>query len=253
MIKTIIIFVVLIVASEICSFAATIAIIKAKNLVIFNEAITAFRTNCNARFVEYDMEDKDERGEQITKKIAADKPDMVFVLGTKAALVARKNIKDIPVIFSMVFNPENYDLNADNISGIAMEIPVVVQLRTLKSIVPKISKVGVIYNPKKTNRLIDEAMVLSKELGFTLVTAKVDSKEDVTRALRAFAEGIDAFWMLSDPSVWSKESFETVLQFTIDKRVPFLAYSKAMVQAGALVSLAINYSSIGQQACTMLE
>jgi putative ABC transport system substrate-binding protein len=233
------------------AFSASIAIIKTKNLELYNEVITAFKTNCVARFTEYDMEDKDSRGELIANKINNDKPDIVFVVGTKAAVIAKKFITNIPVIFAMVMNPENYDVSGKNVTGISMVIPVYTQLYTLKSIVPKISKVGVIYNPKQTGKMIEEALNVSRQLGFNLVAAKVDSKEDVSRALRAFSEGIDAFWMLPDPTVWSKESFDTVLKFTLEKRVPFLAFSKSMVQAGALVSLAINYSELGKQACSV--
>lgn len=233
------------------AFSASIAIIKTKNLELYNEVITAFKTNCVARFTEYDMEDKESRGELIANKINNDKPDVVFVVGTKAAVIAKKLITDIPVIFAMVMNPENYDVAGKNVTGISMVIPVYTQLYTLKSIVPKVSRVGVIYNPKQTGKMIEEGMSVSKQLGFTLVAAKVDSKEDVSRALRAFAEGIDAFWMIPDPTVWSRESFDTVLKFTLEKRVPFLAFSKSMVQAGALVSLAINYSELGKQACSV--
>jgi len=233
------------------AFSASIAIIKTKNLELYNEVITAFKTNCVARFTEYDMEDKESRGELIASKINADKPDVVFVVGTKAAVVAKKLITDIPIIFAMVMNPENFDVAGKNVIGISMVIPVYTQLNTLKSIVPKVSRVGVIYNPKQTGKTIEEAMSVSKQLGFELVAAKVDSKEDVTRALRAFSEGIDAFWMIPDPTVWSRESFDTVLKFTLEKRVPFLAFSKSMVQAGALVSLAINYTELGKQACSI--
>lgn len=232
-------------------YSASIAIIKTKNLELYNEVITAFKTNCSARYQEYDMEDKESRGELIVNKVLKDKPDVIFVVGTKAAVIAKKMVKDIPVIYTMVMNPENYDVAGDNVTGISMLIPVYTQLYTLKSIVPKVSRVGVIYNPKQTGKMIEEGIAVSKQLGFELVAAKVDSKEDVTRALRAFAEGIDAFWMIPDPTVWSKESFDTVLKFTLEKRVPFLAFSKAMVQAGALVSLAINYTELGKQACSV--
>lgn len=233
------------------AFSASIAIIKTKNLELYNEVITAFKTNCVAKFSEYDMEDKESRGELIANKINNDKPDVVFAVGTKAAIIAKKLITDVPVIFTMVMNPESYDVAGKNVTGISMVIPIYNQLYTLKSIVPKISRVGVIYNPKQSDKIIKEATSISKQLGFDLIAAKVDSKEDVTRALRAFAEGIDAFWMLPDPTVWSRESFNTILKFTLEKKVPFLAFSKSMVQAGALVSLAINYSELGKQACSV--
>mgnify|MGYP001147208145 CR=1 FL=1 len=233
--------------------AADIAIIKAKNQVLYNEAITGFKVNCTGhKIVEYDMEENEERGHQITAKIKADKASLVFAVGAKAAVLAKGDIKEIPVIFSMVLNPETYGLDGGgNVAGVSLEIPVRIQLYTLKSIVPKVSKVGVIYNPKKTGNLIIEAKKAADEFGFALIASKADTKEDIPRALRAFAEGIDAYWMVPDPTLVTPEGFSIVLNYTFEKKVPFLAYSKAMVDRGALVSLAPNYASIGSQACSV--
>jgi len=235
--------------------AADIVIIKSKNQALYNEAITGFKVNCTGHKIsEYDMEENEVRGHQITAKAKSDKANLVFAVGSKAAVVAREDIKDVPVLFSMVLNPESYQLDGGgNVAGISLEVPVRIQLYTLKSIVPKVSKVGVIYNPKKTGNLIAEARKAAEEFGFVLVASKADTKEDLPRALRAFEEGIDAYWMVPDPTVVTSEGFATVLNYTLEKKVPFLAYSKAMVDKGALVSLAPNYASIGSQACSVAE
>lgn len=235
--------------------AAEIAIIKAKNLALYNEAIMGFKVNCTGeKIVEYDMEESEDRGHQITAKVKTDKDGLVFAVGAKAAVVAKEDIKDIPVIFSMVVNPENYGLDGGgNVAGISLEIPVKIQLYTLKSIVPKVSKVGVIYNPRKTGNLIAEARKAAAEYGFDLIASKADTQEDIPRALRAFEGGIDAYWMVPDQTIVTPEGFDTVRKYTLEKKVPFLAYSKAMVDRGALVSLAPNYASIGSQACAIAE
>jgi putative ABC transport system substrate-binding protein len=234
----------------VCS-AAEVAIIKSKNIQSYNEAITGFTVNCNLKITEYDMEGNRDRGIQIAKKIGTDKPDLVFVVGAEAAVVAKDNLKDIPVLYAMVLDPAGKGIAGENIAGISLDIPVKTQLNTLKSISPKTVKIGVIYNPRKTGTLVEEARAAAKELGLTLIDSKIDTAEDVPRALRAFAEGIDAFWMVPDPSLGSEAAFKAILDFTLDKKIPFLAFSKAFVEHGALISLAANYANIGQQACTI--
>lgn len=233
---------------------ADIAIIKSSNLAPFNDAIVGFQTNCPGSIAEYDMEGNLERGHEITKKILENKPQVVLAVGVQAAAVARDDLKSIPVVFAVVANPESSGLvGVSNLTGVSLVIPVRTQLLTLKSIVPKVTRVGVIYNPRKTGAIIEEAFKAAKELGFVLIASKVDAKEDVPKALRAFSEGVDAFWMVPDPTVVSPESFRLILDFTFEKKVPFLAYAKPLVDQGALVSLAPSYSGMGAQACSIAK
>jgi putative ABC transport system substrate-binding protein len=233
--------------------AFEIAIFKSKNLAQYNDAVNGFKVNCQAKFDEFDMEENPERGVQIVKMIKDTKPDLIFTVGINAALTATREIKDIPIVFAMVLNPGNYDLSGKNVTGVALEVPVKTQLYTLKSIHPKVSKVGVIYNPKNTQDLIKEAQKSAKELDLILITAKVDAPQDAPRAFRAFSGGIDAYWMIPDPTVVTQEAFKMILDFTYKNNVPFIAFSKSFVDAGALVSLSPNYASIGQQACQVAQ
>jgi len=233
--------------------ALEIAIFNSKNLVNYNDAITGFKVHCQAKFSEYNMEENTRRGEQIAEQIQKSKPDLVLAIGIHAALTASRLIRDIPVVFSMVLNPQKYDLARDNITGVSLEIPVKTQLYTLKSIVPKVSKVGVIYNPKKSKQLIEEAREVAKELDLNLIMAKVDQPRDTPRAFRAFSAGIDAYWLIPDPTVVTREAFQLILNYTYKNNVPFMAFSKSFVDAGALISLAPNYPNIGKQACEIAQ
>ena len=235
------------------ALAVEIAIFKSKNLAKYNDAIAGFKINCQAKFQEFNMEEDANRGTQIVKMIETMKPDLVFVVGIHAALTAAREIKDLPIVFAMVLNPKKYNLFRKNVTGVSLEIPVKTQLYTLKSIVPEASKVGVIYNPRKSKKIIQEAREAAEELKLTLISAKVDNPRDTPRAFRAFSGGIDAYWMIPDPTVVTREAFRMILDFTYRNNVPFIAFSKSFVNAGALVSLAPSYPSIGQQACQIAQ
>ncbi len=235
-------------------FAGNVAIIKTRNLAPYNEAITGFTINCSSlKTKEYDMEVDQARGEEIAGKINASKPSVVLAVGNPAAQIAKLYIdKSIPVVFIMVQDPEKIGLQGiDNITGISMDIPIETQLRALKALVPSVTKVGALYNPKNSAGDIREAMKISSQLGFRIIAAKVDTPNDVSRALRAFAEGIDAYWMLPDRTVM--QAFATILTYTNEKKIPFLAPLKIMVDKGALVSLAANYANIGSQGCGVVN
>ncbi len=236
------------------TWAADIAIIKTRNLSPYNQAITGFTINCSAiRTKEYDMEENQARGEEIAAQINESKPSVVLAVGAPAAQIAKLYIdKSIPIVFIMVQNPEKIGLqDIANLTGVSLNIPVDTQLRALKALVPSVTRVGAIYNPRNTANEINQAIRISNQLGFKLIAAKVDTPDDVPRALRAFAEGIDAYWMLPDITVM--QAFTTILNYTNDRRIPFLAPSKIMVDRGALVSLAPNYANIGSQGCDIVN
>ncbi len=234
--------------------AAEIDIIKTRNLAPYNESVTGFVVNCSTiKTVEYDMEQDEARGQQIAAQINSNKPTAVLAVGAPAAQIAKLYIdKSIPVVFIMVQSPDKIGLEGvANMTGISLNIPVQTQLLALKALVPAVKKVGVIYNPRNTADVINRAMVISGRLGFQLIAAKVDTPNDVMRALRAFAGGIDAYWMLPDITVM--QAFTTIIGYTNDRKIPLLASSKIWVDKGALVSLAPNYANIGSQGCGVVS
>jgi putative tryptophan/tyrosine transport system substrate-binding protein len=229
-------------------------VLKSKNLPAYNDAVIAFKTNCGGKYTEYDIDLDEAKGKAFVEQINAAKPTLVYTVGRHAARAVRLHgDKGIPSVFAMVLNPEREDLNADHIAGISLEIPVDVQLSALKAIVPRAKKIGVIYNPRNSNELLSNAMAVASKQGLEIVASKVDAPDDTPRALRAFADGIDAFWLIPDPTVVTPQAFRAILEFSQKSNVPFFAYNEAFVRAGALLSLGPNSASIGAQACTMAK
>ncbi len=234
--------------------AETFGILKSKNIAIYNEAIVGFKTHCQGQFFEYDMDEDYAIGEEHAKTLNKQSPDVLVVLGTRAAVAARKYVdSSMPVVFSLVLDPDKVEIEGPNITGVKMDIPVRTQLETLKAIVPKVEKIGVMYNPKKSQALVRQAAESARELGMQLIASRIERKEDAVRALTVFANGIDAFWLIPDPTVANAEVFPKLLSFTVQNRTPFFAFSEAFVKARALFSLSADYGGIGRQACSIAK
>lgn len=232
------------------AWAADVVVVKSKGISAYNDAVTAFNTVCKANFKEYDMEGKEDRAEKIAELINANPPSLVFAVGSQAAQMARTELdSSIPFVFAMVLDYQKAGIKADNSTGISMTIPAGQYLGAVKSIVPGTKRVGVVYNPKKTQPVIDEAQKAAKDLGIQLLSAKVETKEDTLRALNAsFSAGIDALWMIQDPTVATEEAFLTMLDYSSTNKIPFIVFSDGMVEGGALASLAVSPQSLGAQA-----
>ena len=235
--------------------AATFAILKSKDIDIYNTTIVGFKTHCSGSYLELDMNENYDLGKKLAGKINDAKPDVAVVLGTRAAVTARQYIDDdIPVVFGLVLDPDKAGLSGEsNITGVKMDIPIETQLLTLKAIVPSVQKIGVMYNPKKSGDLVRKAAQVAQSMGIQIVASRIEQKEDAVRALAVFAGGVDAFWLIPDPTVANAEVFPKLLAFTIKNRTPFFAFSEAFVRARALFSLSADYTGIGKQICEISQ
>jgi len=226
-----------------------LVILKSQNLKPINDAVIAFKTACTAQYREYTLEGEGIDTKTILKEIGEWKPDLVFAVGPQGAEFAKQNLSPTPIVFALVLDPDSRDLKSPNVTGVRMEVPLPVQMEALKAIVPRVKKVGVLYNPKRSEALIQQAKEIGKSLDIEILASRVERKEDAVFALELFAGGVDLFWLIPDATVANKEVFEKLLEFTTKNRIPFFAFSEQFVKAKALFSLSASYDGMGSQAC----
>jgi len=235
-----------------------IAVIKSWDIEAYNTALKGFNKlleeeGINARLLNYNMKGKEEKGHKIAKEVISKKPDLVFTLGTRATQIAVQDIKDIPVVFSMVLEPvasgfvESMESSGNNLTGASMDIPIKVQFETLASVVLGLEKVGVLYNVEENGAIITRASNIAEEMGLELVAITVSSEKDVPRAMSKLGKKIDALWMVVDKIVFSPSSRQFILLHTLKNKIPFMAISP-FVKPGALLALSCDNADIGRQA-----
>lgn len=217
----------------------------------YNEVLDGIKSSIKGRITEYYMEGDLNQGKAILNQAikGAQKSDLIIAIGKLAAELCKDEVDDIPVVFTMVSNPFKLGLNnKKNMTGVSVGVPVKTQMQTFKSVVPNIKRVGVIYDPSNTGDMIAEASITAP---FQLVTAKVDSSTEIERALRAFSEGIDAYWLLPDSTVASHLGADVILKYTIENKIPLFVPLTVFVKSGALVSLTPDFVAVGKQTSAM--
>src|SRR5437899_1774169 len=133
--------------------AAEIVILKSADVTGYNQAIEGFKTAVfplQVTVTEYDLKGDMEQGRKLATGLRAADASLVLAVGLKAALAAKLELMDIPVIFCMVFDPEKYDLSGPNLNGLLMTPPIRQQLSALQGVLPQARRVGVLYDPAKT-------------------------------------------------------------------------------------------------------
>lgn len=226
------------------SFAYDIIIIKGRDIPPYREAINGFNSVLKANVHEYVIDDDEGKGHAIIRGLKNHKADLIFTLGRDALSLVKNKIKDIPVVFAFVLNPNT----EPNIIGIDMNIPPEEQFNTLLQIMPNIKRIGVVYDPLKTQPLISEAEAAAKKLGITLAAKKITTKAEAINAISQMEGKADAIWMVPDATAITPESIEYMLLFSFRNNVPIIGISEKYVKNGALMALSFDSEDMGRQA-----
>ncbi|MBI5184277.1 MAG: ABC transporter substrate-binding protein [Nitrospinae bacterium] len=232
------------------SYAAEVDVIKSKDTPPYTLMVKGFSESVKAGVAENDMGSSQEKGMLILKKIKSRKPDAIFTLGAEATYLAGNNIREIPVVFSMVSNSESHQMEGNNITGINLEISQEEQIGKLMEVMPGVRKIGTLYGEEKTKLFLDQIRPLLGRHGIKLIEERISSTKDIPSAMERMLPEIDAFWLAFDSVVASSPRVvqEIIIFPALKNNIPVIGFNKWSVTAGALFCLYTEYEDIGRQA-----
>lgn len=191
---------------------------------------------------------KQQSFDSILQDIERIPPDIIFSVGTKTTKLTKANITDIPVIFSMVFNPDS--LLSNNINGVSLRIPFIMKLKIIRKIMPDAGKIGVIYTDRSESEY-KEIVKACEESEFELTARKIIEKKEFPEAVQSIYRKIDLFVMISDSSIYFPQSIKYLLTESLKHKFPVVGLSSLYTKAGALTSIECDYTDIGRQSGEM--
>jgi len=230
--------------------AQDIIVLNSLNIQPYNATLEGFKSNCNSNIIEYTLSDSEVSN--IPDEIHSRKPELVLTIGLRALILA-KSIHDVPIVYSMVSNPKPLISRRTNITGVSMDISANKQLSAFINGIPGIKSIGIIYDPNRSSELFREASDAASSLGIIVNSQAVQDPREVPEAIKIMMDNIDAFWMLPDATVINPESLKYLFLASIKNNIPVLTFSEKYVAKGAMMSLNIDATDIGQQACEMAK
>ncbi len=229
--------------------AGEIAILQSSDLAAYRDAIAGFKSTVpsGTPYLEYDLQGDLELGKKLARKIRASDASLVVAVGLKAALAAKLEIIDIPIVYMMILDPAKHQLTGPNITGTTLEVPVERQLKVLRQFLPAARKLGTLYDPKKSGGKVKEATQQAAANQFDLQDFPVDSEKDVPQQLRALLSANDAMWLMPDSTVLTNESIRYIIEAALERHVPVIGFSPEFTKLGALLSISVNYTQVGRE------
>jgi len=227
-----------------------IAILRSSDLKAYNDAIEGFKTTGpgGTTYTEYDLRGDLERGKQLARKIRASDSALVVAVGLKAALAAKLEIVDIPVLYMMILDPLKHRLNADNMTGVLLDIPMDRQFKIMRAFLPTLRRIGIMYDPDKTAPKLKEAESRAPTHAFQLRGFPVQNEKETPQQLRALLSESEVLWLVPDSTVLTDESIRFILESAVAQQVPVVGFSSELTRLGALLSMSIDYGEVGREA-----
>lgn len=185
--------------------------------------------------------------------ISGKAPDLLLALGTRAALFAREEFPDTPTLFAMVVDYQRHGvLTAPNVMGIALEVPTHHEFTQFKIVIPSMDHVVAFYTEQTSPALLESSETALRELGIELISHRVADVSQIPEDFATATAAADAVWLLNDPSIMTSASFDFLRRATRIHQLPFLcSLSRRFTEHGALMSVSVDFGSLGFQAASM--
>jgi putative ABC transport system substrate-binding protein len=229
-------------------FAGDILVVQSLQVKPFDEALRGFRSACKAESISVVVSGAP--GVDVSRTVREARPSLILAIGTDA-LNRVKKIRDIPIIYSMVLNPDKIAGRGKNIAGVNMNVSPGKYLSLMERLNLPNLRVCVLYDPAQTGNMVKNIRQTALAKGIDITAKEVHNPKEVPELLTRMKGAFNLFWMIPDPTVVTPETVEFLLLFTQQSGVPVVTFAGKYVDEGALISLDINSFDLGKQAGEM--
>jgi putative tryptophan/tyrosine transport system substrate-binding protein len=190
--------------------------------------------------------------QQIARKFAGDRPDAIVSITTPTSQAMATAAKDIPLVFVTVIDPikarliQSYAKPGGNVTGVSDAPPIAQQLKLFREIVPKLGRLGFVYNPGLDSSIatLDWIKEQAAPLKIEIVESVAPTANEVIPAARRLVGKVDAIYVPNDTTVVA--SLEAIVKVGQDTKTPIFTGETRGVDRGAVASTGLNYIQVGR-------
>ena len=199
-------------------------------------------------------------------ELAADlvrlKVDVIVASVTSDALAAQKATRAIPIVMAVAGDPvasglvESLAQPGGNITGLSqMNVELVgKRLELLKEMIPKLSRVAVLWNPQNTASTLNwkEIQLPARQLGIRLNSMEVRSPNDFDKAFEdATRARAGALFILPDTAI--PTNLKRIAGLATRTRLPSIFHFSEFADAGGLVTYGVDRADMYRRAATFVD
>lgn len=189
--------------------------------------------------------------------------DVVAAMDTPSTRAAQRATKIIPIVIGTSTDPVGAGLvaslarpggNTTGLSNMSSDISPK-KLELLITLLPKISRVGVLLNPSNpaTRAELKSLEQANKSVGLKLMALEAETPEQIERAFAAMAkQRVEGVLITNDAFLISQQGSQ-IAGLALKNRIPALGVNRASVDAGFLMSYGPNSTTIYRRAASYVD
>ena len=190
---------------------------------------------------------------EMVQKFATAKMDLIISIGTTATIAVTREIKDVPVVFSMVYDPvevniaRNWKRSGNNTTGASPRVPMSKIMETLKRFAPA-KRLAVLYTPAEKNSVVQLKELIGAQSDFQIeiVPVPLTNSEEVALILPEVIRTVDAIY-LSGSSVVGK-TIAMIVDLATKAKMVTITHLDDLVSEGVLLGVCANPYALGRLA-----
>ena len=174
------------------------------------------------------------------------KPNVIVTLSTPMTQAVISSTADIPVVFGAVSDPLAAKLmELPNVTGLTDFVPPEKPIDLMKTILPHVKKIGVIFNSGEANSQVqvEKIKTLCAKLGIEVVEATVSKSAEVSAATKSLVGRVDAILLPLDNTVIT--ALEAILKIGNENKIPIFGSDVDIVRRGALAAYGVDWHDSG--------
>src|SRR3989337_150017 len=199
------------------------------------------------------MTDDDVKIEGIQKGAKMGKIKIFIAIRTTATIAITREIKDVPVVFGMVYDhieagiAKDWKSSGNNTTGVSPKVAMSKLVSSLKELAP-VKKLAVLYTPgeKNTEIQLKELQELQSSLQIKVIPIIMAKKEEVARTLSAVVHTVDAFYLTGSGVVGT--TVPIIVAIANQAHVVTITHLDDLVEKGALLGICANSNLVGHLA-----
>jgi putative tryptophan/tyrosine transport system substrate-binding protein len=190
---------------------------------------------------------------ELTQNIASEKLDLIIALGTSSAVVVANEIKNVPIVFSVVYNPveagivKSWKSSGNNTTGTTTDVPMMKILDNLKLMRP-VKRLAVLYTAgeKNSEALLRDLQKVQIAADIKIIPVLIAADEDIDQLLPAVMHTVDVVYITGSNLVNSRIS--TIVDLAIKAGVITVSHLEDLIEKGVLVGVCADSYAMGRLA-----
>jgi ABC-type uncharacterized transport system substrate-binding protein len=189
-----------------------------------------------------------QNGAELTRAMGTGEVQAVIAVGRHALAEVQARNPTVPVVAAMVMHAQR-----ENGGLVALEVPLALQLETIRSFWPNHLRAGIIRDIAQSAEAAEELEEGARKAGFRILVADCRGPGQLLKTFASMKGKVDFVLIQPDPDLFNAVTIKPLVLSSIENGLPIIGYSPSLVRAGAAAGIYPDYADIGRQAAELAQ